>query len=1637
MKKKIILLIIAIAAFSVFFISCGESDTKKEQGAVTEEPGEIVLPVDESTQALGEAFFRLFASDAEGQFVLRAGEISLSGNLQISLDGAILAYIDTEISGVPASLGFQAEDGQNCVFLDAFGAKLYFDLADLPEVAERLSALAEGREPSFTEGETGEKIYPPFEIAGFNVQTVFDLLSDFDATSLLPLMAEISGEKTEEGFSYDIPLAEGVSILLEVSSERDLKTFSLAAGESLSFELTEIRAPEEKLKAKLDPVADGYTDIKQYIYIAEKFCDEKIESVPELIAAVGRIDLGKAAALVSGIAERRAVSFSAEVNAGGVAATAAVSLDFSEELRAAVSAEISGVEAQLTLFGGELYARAGALALKGDAADAKKILSMFGVEFNAQGLSFENLTELFSGLIAGDVLDKISVENGEIRISAFGLEIVFSPEDLTLSVSGGSFTARIFDLAVGTGVSAPEGEYTEAKYLLPLAEKALALVNGGAVSVGGTVSVGQTEIALDARLRLQPLAVSGAAEIGGTKIGFSYDGEKLFLSAGEVSVSMDRLAAKKILDGLTSGLPAFEMPSPDILLGMIASVAADETGAEIVVDLSYFGAGTLALRAAAEEEGISLSVSAESLGAELTIGAFSGGIEMPEKASDVSGFVRAVDIPALLRLAEGILTEKTANASFSLQAEGLQAEGTAAVGFADGLRAEISVSIGENEIRAYYAEGVLYLEKQGVRLSADAEDIGALLALFGIKADGLKTTFSAIGIGCEGEDLIIEIGGAKIAVNGKTLQAEFAFAGVKAAVSGIAAGGDVSAPEGEYTEAEYLLPLAEKALALVNGGVVSVGGTFSVGQTEIALDARLRLQPLAVSGAAEIGGTKIGFSYDGEKLFLSAGEVSVSMDRLAAKKILDGLTSGLPAFEMPSPDILLGMIASVAADETGAEIVVDLSYFGAGTLALRAAAEEEGISLSVSAESLGAELTIGAFSGGIEMPEKASDVSGFVRAVDIPALLRLAEGILTEKTANASFSLQAEGLQAEGTAAVGFADGLRAEISVSIGENEIRAYYAEGVLYLEKQGVRLSADAEDIGALLALFGIKADGLKTTFSAIGIGCEGEDLIIEIGGAKIAVNGKTLQAEFAFAGVKAAVSGIAAGGDVSAPEGEFVALQDILPLIETISQMIGEMRFSVSGSLAFGGENATKLEIPSATVYSAGNGDIADDFREGRISIGGELVIGESHRLNVAFDGTDMYLCYNDAMKVRFSRASLDGLVQTLKENFAFILDGFVKAESLTQLFDSADYAALIGMIASLSAERDENGAVTLAVTLALPSSAISVSIGEREGGAAISVSAEGLDCGLFLQPLAEDAAPVAAPENAEEYIDLSDIGYLADGFFKTAKSGEFVMSGTVSVKLDVLGINAVLDIGLQAQVRINFGEDGKISGVDAHVVFDNTAVARKGTNDLENTTVSAIHDLAVKYGRCEITFTNDTLYIDRMNMSKSIKTLTNTTDKFPFFEIRTGYQFEETAYEHKSVAAADAQGETLQDLIFYALGVNSMLADLFPSGGEADYARLLEGYVSADKDGQGVPHEHDVTLSLAALVGSDMFQPVAVKIFTGADNRIEGVSVKDLTIDFGAGTLKVDLEAENDLSAELDGSCFENYLQFEYQPFVAA
>lgn len=1298
MKKKIILLIIAIAAFSAFFISCGESDTKKEQGAVTEEPGEIVLPVDESTQALGEAFFRLFASDAEGQFVLRAGEISLSGNLQISLDGAILAYIDTEISGVPASLGFQAEDGQNCVFLDAFGAKLYFDLADLPEVAERLSALAEGREPSFTEGETGEKIYPPFEIAGFNVQTVFDLLSDFDATSLLPLMAEISGEKTEEGFSYDIPLAEGVSILLEVNSERDLKTFSLAAGESLSFGLTEIRAPEEKLKAKLDPVADGYTDIKQYIYIAEKFCDEKIESVPELIAAVGRIDLGKAAALVSGIAERRAVSFSAEVNAGGVAATAAVSLDFSEELRAAVSAEVSGVEVQLTLFGGELYARAGAITLKGDAADAKKILSMFGVEFNAQGLSFENLAELFSGLIAGDVLDKISVENGEIRISAFGLEIVFSPEDLTLSVSGGGFTARIFDLAVGTGVSAPEGE---------------------------------------------------------------------------------------------------------------------------------------------------------------------------------------------------------------------------------------------------------------------------------------------------------------------------------------------------YTEAEYLLPLAEKALALVNGGAVSVGGTVSVGQTEIALDARLRLQPFAVSGAAEIGGTKIGFSYDGEKLFLSAGEVSVSMDRLAAKKILDGLTSGLPAFEMPSPDMLLGMIASVAADETGAEIVADLSYFGAGTIALRAAAEEEGISLSVSAESLGAELAIGAFLGGIEMPEKASDVSGFVRAVDIPALLRLAEGILTEKTANASFTLQAEGLQAEGTAAVGFADGLRAEISASIGENEIRAYYAEGVLYLEKQGVRLSADTEDIGALLALFGIKADGLKTTFSAIGIGCEGEELIIEIGGAKIAVNGKTLQAELSFAGVKASVSGIAAGGDVSAPEGEFVALQDILPLIETISQMIGEMRFSVSGSLAFGGENATKLEIPSATVYSAGNGDIAADFREGRISIGGELVIGESHRLNVAFDGADMYLCYNDAMKVRFSRASLDGLVQTLKENFAFIMDGFVKAESLTQLFDSADYAALIGMIASLSAERDENGAVTLAVTLALPSSAISVSVGEREGGAEIFLSAEGLDCGLFLQPLAEDAAPVAAPENAEEYIDLSDIGYLADGFFKTAKSGEFVMSGTVAVKLDVLGIDAVLDIGLQAQVRINFGEDGKISGVDAHVVFDNTAVARKGTNDLENTTVSAIHDLAVKYGRCEITFTKDTLYIDRMNMSKSIRTLTNTTDKFPFFEIRTGYQFEETAYEHKSVAAADAQGETLQDLIFYALGVNSMLADLFPSGGEADYARLLDGYVSADKDGQGVPHEHDVTLSLAALVGSDMFQPVAVKIFTGADNRIEGVSVKDLTIDFSVGTLKVDLEAENDLSAELDGSCFENYLQFEYQPFAAA
>lgn len=616
-----------------------------------------------------------------------------------------------------------------------------------------------------------------------------------------------------------------------------------------------------------------------------------------------------------------------------------------------------------------------------------------------------------------------------------------------------------------------------------------------------------------------------------------------------------------------------------------------------------------------------------------------------------------------------------------------------------------------------------------------------------------------------------------------------------------------------------------------------------------------------------------------------------------------------------------------------------------------------------------------------------------------------------------------------------FANGFKASVAAEVAGAEIALYYAEDTLYLNAGAIALQCSLETVGEILSMFGVERTALadlpvllKNFAAGIEIeyiSAEGDKIYAGVSGLEIEFDTKTFSLKISSEAFSAQLNALAAGGRVDVPAAEYSEFAAIGEVAESLYKMIGGMKFEVAGSFDL---NGTQIVFENARVYSTGDGrDLTADFNSGKISLGGTLLVGGTHKIQVSFDGTNMYLCYNDAMKVVMSKSSLDVVAKVLKENFAFILDGFVKADELTDMVNAKDYGAIVSALRSLKSYRDEAQLPVVELEIGLGDGAIGLVLRKTaENGVGVTL-AENQTFTITKSDVSE--APVTAPADADVYMNLSDISYLADAFFKTANKNVFKLSGDIKVNLNVLGIKADLSVGLEANVRINKNAEGRITGVDAYVVFDNTRVAKKGSQDVENTTVSAIHDLALKYGKSVITFTGDTLYIDRMNMKKSLETVS-------WWPIKSGYQFAETAYEHKKIAAADCTGDALKDLIFYALGVNTNLVNMFKFDGTPDIASVLGGYSSGNIV-NGVPQEHNVTLNLAALTGSDMFKPSTFQITANAENLLVGLNIEELLIDFGVGTVKVGLSAENDLDGVLDESCFEEYLnnENEYQPFI--
>ena len=519
-----------------------------------------------------------------------------------------------------------------------------------------------------------------------------------------------------------------------------------------------------------------------------------------------------------------------------------------------------------------------------------------------------------------------------------------------------------------------------------------------------------------------------------------------------------------------------------------------------------------------------------------------------------------------------------------------------------------------------------------------------------------------------------------------------------------------------------------------------------------------------------------------------------------------------------------------------------------------------------------------------------------------------------------------------------------------------------------------------------------------------------LQVRLGGLTLTLDVAALEAEINYNGYSAKVTGIAAGGRVNVPEIAWSELGNAVPLVENLFEKISGMTFGFSGTI----DGAKKVTFTDVRVIDSGADGIAQDFENGKISIAGRVTVddGYVHNIDVVYKDNKLYVSYNDAMKLMMGKNSLDGIVKLLKDNLGFILDGFVKSDAISDLFETKDYGKLVSMLSRLTIEENK-------VSVAIDGSAL----GAGEITADITLNEDltvGLGLGMADMTLSavlnDDVKEIAVPENAAEYIDVSNIEYLLEGFLVTAtkESRTFVMKGTVDVVLDI-GLEGALKIDLEANVRIN--EDGS---VDAYVVFDNTNVAKKGSETYESFTVSMIHTTAIQYGKTKITYHDDMLYIDRMDMKKS-------------GSVFKGYQFEETQYRHMKLAAADCKGETMKKFLVEAFGLSDLIADMIPGegGNEMQYEKIVKNYVSESWQ------KHSLVIATSVLAGSDMLGDLTADIFLDENMNITDVAA-GLEIGLGSlGKVTANIAAKHYVEKGFDfQEVFEKIKNNEYTDFAA-
>lgn len=914
------------------------------------------------------------------------------------------------------------------------------------------------------------------------------LVSDIQLTALKKLTA-LTGEKTADGIVYQMALSA-----FAADADGELSAVIGEDGGVRSLSLTDLAAGDTAIGLEIHDLAP----------VSDLWPVDKAKAV-DAAALLKRIE--------PFIAEK-ALSFRTELF--GLEAT--VNADFSGETPV-VRADLSGEELPAPVsvwLSDRLYLTMGEFAISAEYEDLASIAELFGLSLELPAVPDEfDLEELLSAL-------SVSNEGNLIALALGETSVLIDAESLDIAVP--AFDLQLSGLTAGADAALPALDWQKAGDVLPVVRALAEYIECGKFDVKARILLEESELTAEGRLSIADGDFTAAGTVGafGETFAVWYGGDRLCIGWNQIKASVQPGAIAALLPALPE-LPALDFSALEALRLEENKITAVVAGTEISVSL--------------DGERLNCSVG-QILFAEVSLGAFDS-IEAPAGYADLTQAIVGLDYAKLQEVAEAGIV------SFAAALGDYRADVTVAL---DPLSVCAALTVGDTPVVLCYREGMIELVAGDYAVSLTPDDLTALLADFGISADGFDfDPAAAIAdlaiLSAEGTAVTVEIAGIPVTIDTATFDlvlAETLF------VSDVAAGRRVAFPDREFVYIGKSLSLAAPALEILNAGGVTLNGRVSVGETEIGVAAELSFADgFAIGGTLTAGDLPIAFTYCGGMVYCSVANINARLDPAAVLELL-----GIGGAEID----LRSLIGAITAGE---------DWLGVELAGIPVVVRKTAGGLNLSADGLCSfDATAGC--GEIAAPTGYADLTEAITSCDFATI----------------FDIVGE----ERVAVTATAAGYTAEITVAFRPLSVKAttviegiglelYYENGVFSLRAGDLALYLTDEEIVSLVEeLVGIDLGGLSQISPVLAlylienVTADGTRVAFEALGIPITVDTQALTVTVADA---AAIKIKGAGDAFSVPALGAQPAAKLLPMIRTAAALAESGKLTLNGALDLDG------------------------------------------------------------------------------------------------------------------------------------------------------------------------------------------------------------------------------------------------------------------------------------------------------------------------------------------------------------------------------------------------------------------------------------------------------------------------------------